>query len=227
MQEMTNLINQRMNHLTESGELEKMIDAQLKKTLTSVLEDSLRSYSAFGKAIGEKLDESLAGAINKISFPEYNKFVGDTCHQIISQRLQTEATAAIQERLKDALQPVPTTMTANEFLEELGGFIEQDHEDVEFEDGPYLPIEWDRYNQSITLTVPGIGRVVFYDFDSDKEDGHHIGYIEDDSEHRITADLGGATHTYGAIGWFYKLYCTGTHITGLDRAYDHINLEHC
>jgi hypothetical protein len=226
MQEMTNLINQRMNHLTESGELEKMIDAQLQKTLARVLEDSLRSYSAFGKAIGEKLDESLAGAIDKVSFPEYNKFVGDACHQIISQHLQTEATAAIQEQIKDALQPVPKNMTANEFLKGIGNFIESDHEGVEFEDSYYLPVDWDHYDVSVRLKIPGIGQVVFYDFDHDKE-GHHIGYIEDDSERRITADLGGATHTYGAIGWFYKLYCTGTHITGLDCADDHINLEHC
>ena len=61
-------------------------------------------------------------------------------------------------------------------------------------------------------------KISFYDH---KRTGKfYIGYIEDESENKITSSLGGATHAMGEVGWLYKLYCTGTEITDLFDVFD-------
>ena len=221
MKELNDLIIARMNNMTESGAIQKLIDKQLEDSVTDILKDSLRSYSDFGKAIKEKLSESLAGAVEKVTFPEYNKFISDAVVECVSSHMGAEVVAGIQEQLKGILQPVPKEITGEKFLSELWDFFDHSSDGVKFDDGPYILPEWsmDSDETAVYMKVEDQFKVSFYDH---KKSGNwYIGYIEDDSERHITADLGGATHTYGVIGYLYKLYCTGTIFTGIDRCCNH------
>lgn len=224
MKELNELIIARMNNMTESGAIQQLIDKQLEDSVKEILKDSLRSYSDFGKAIKEKLSESLAGAVEKVTFPEYNKFISDTVVGCVSAHMNEHVVAGIQEQIKEVLQPVPKEITGEKFLSELGRFFDHDSTGVEFEDGPYILPEWGMNTDAtaVYMKVEDQFKVTFYDH---KKSGNwYIGYIEDDSERHITADLGGATHTYGVIGYLYKLYCTGTIFTGIDRCCCHENI---
>lgn len=221
MKELNDLIVARMNNMTESGVVEKLIDAQLQDSIKNILSESLRSYSDFGKEIKAKLDESLAGAVSKVSFPEYNKYVSDAVVRCVSEHFSAEVVSSIQERIKDELQPAPKEIKGSVMLRELGRFFDHDSPGVEFEDSPYIPINWsiNDSNTAIYMKVNDLFKVTFYDH---KNNGQwFIGYIEDESEMRITADLGGATHAHGVIGYLYKLYCTGTIIEDIDVCCDH------
>lgn len=220
MKELNDLIVARMNNMTESGAIEKMIDAQLQESVKGILKDSLRSYSDFGKAVTEKLEASLAGAVSKVSLPEYNHFISTAVVDCVSAHMSEQVVAGIQEQIGEILQPVPKEIAGEEFLSKLGRFFDHDSEGVDFEDGPYILPEWGMNSDAtaVYMKVEGRFKVTFYDHY--KKGNWHIGYIEDESERHITADLGGATHAMGVIGYLYKLYCTGTIFTGIDRCCD-------
>lgn len=224
MKELNDLIIARMNNMTESGAIQQLIDKQLEDSVKEILKDSLRSYSDFGKAVKEKLSESLAGAVEKVTFPEYNKFISDAVVECVSSHMGAEVVAGIQEQLKEILQPVPKQIGGTEFLNRLGSFFDFESNCVESDDGLYISPEWNMNDDetAIYMKINGEFKVSFYDHK--KNGSWYIGYIEDDSERHITADLGGATHTYGVIGYLYKLYCTGTIFTGIDRCCSHENI---
>lgn len=221
MKELNDLIVARMNSMTESGAIEKMIDTQLQESVKDILKNSLRSYSDFGKAITEKLEASLAGSVSKVSFPEYSHFISAAVVDCVSAHMNEQIVAGIQEQIGEILQPVPKEIKGSVMLRELGRFFDHDSHGVEFEDSPYIPIDWsiNDDNTAVYMKANELFKVTFYDF---KGDGQwSIGYIEDESESRITADLGGATRASGVIGYLYKLYCTGTIIEDIDVCCDH------
>lgn len=224
MKELNDLIVARMNNMTETGAIEKLIDTQLQESVKDILKNSLRSYSDFGKAVTEKLEASLACAVSKVSFPEYSHFISTAVVDCVSAHMSEQVVAGIKEQIGEILQPVPKEITGEKFLSELGRFFDHDSAGVEFEDGPYILPEWDMNSDetAVYMKVEDRFKVTFYDH---KQNGNwHIGYIEDDRERHITADLGGATRTYGVIGYLYKLYCTGTIFTGIDRCCSHENI---
>jgi hypothetical protein len=210
MKELTAMITARLDHMVESGKVQELIDTQLNKTMTDVLSDSLKSYSDFGKQVKEKLEASLNNAIDKVSFPEYSKFITDQVVAATSEKLNAAASESLQEQLKGILEPVAKVMKPSELLHEIGSHFDHDSSGVEFEDGPYIPVEWDINDDetAITLKIKGDLTVRFYDFRNKNE--WFIGYIEDDMERVITKGIQGATQSYGAAGWLYKAYCTGT-----------------
>ncbi len=217
MKELNELIVARMNNMTESGAIQQLIDKQLEDSVKDILKNSLRSYSDFGKAVTEKLEASLSDAVSKVSFPEYSHFISAAVVDCVSAHMNEHVVAGIQEQIKEVLQPVPKEITGEKFLSELGRFFDHSSDGVEFEDGPYILPEWSMNSgeTAVYMKVEDQFKVTFYDF---KQNGSwYIGYIEDDRERHITADLGGATRTYGVIGYLYKLYCTGTIFTGIDR----------
>lgn len=224
MKELNDLIIARMNNMTESGAIQQLIDKQLEDSVKDILKDSLRNYSDFGKAVKEKLEASLSGAVSKVSFPEYSHFISAAVVDCVSAHMNENVVAGIQEQINKVLQPVPKEIAGEKFLSELSCFFDSDSAGVEFEDGPYILPEWNMNSDetAVYMKVEDQFEVTFYDH---KKNGNwRIGYIEDDRERHITADLGGATHTYGVIGYLYKLYCTGTIFTGIDRCCSHENI---
>lgn len=227
MKELTAMITARLDHMVETGKVQELIDTQLNKTMTDVLSDSLRSYSDFGKQVKDKLEASLNDAISNVSFPEYSKFITDQVVAATSEKLNTVASEQLQEQLKDILEPVPKIMKPSELLHEIGSHFDHDSSNVEFEDGPYLPVEWEMNDDETTvvLKIKDELTVRFYDFRNKNE--WYIGYIEDDMGRVITKGFEGATHALGLAGYLYKAYCTGTIFPDLHKNQeDYISLNY-
>lgn len=219
MKELTAMITARLDHMVESGKVQELIDNQLNKTMTDVLSDSLRIYSDFGKQVKEKLDASLNDAIGKVSFPEYSKFVTEQVVAATGEKLNAAATESLQEQLKDILEPVAKVMEPSELLNKIGAHFDHESSNVEFEDGLYLPIEWETNDDetAIVLKIEDELTVRFYDHRHKNE--WYIGYIENGTGHGqiITKGIEGATHALGLAGYLYKAYCTGTIFPDLHR----------
>lgn len=228
MKELTAMITARLDHMVESGKVQELIDTQLNKTMSDVLESSLKSYSDFGKQVKEKLEASLSDAIGNVSFPEYSKFITDQVVAATGEKLNAVASEQLQEQLKDILEPVAKVMTPSLLLKNIGSYFDHESSNVEFEDGAYLPIEWEMNSDetAIVLKIEDELTVRFYDFRNKNE--WHIGYIEDGTDHGriITKGIEGATHALGLVGYLYKAYCTGTIFPDLHRNQeDYISLD--
>lgn len=116
-----------LDRLIASGAIEKAIEATLAKTIATVLEHELRSYSDFGKQIEEAVKQSLA-IRGDLDLPAYN----DTLLQILRRQVETQTNAVLEQqvvsRMKELLTPAPESITLTKLVE---AFMEQvkDHTD--------------------------------------------------------------------------------------------------
>lgn len=215
MKELHELMTQRLQAAMDEGTFQEIIDKRVTEALDEIAKSALRSYSEPGKALKEKLEAALMGNISNITFPEFGHFLAQQVTEQYAQALHGQFAAQFKESLDELIQPVPKTITGNEFMEKLTDIL---HDEIHEACGE-LELEWDSRDKSIDLKIPcGCGelRVVFYSFLSDDPEGWGIGYIYDDNERCLTHGVAGATHASSKLErWLFKLYCSKASIVGL------------
>lgn len=89
---------------------------------------------------------------------------------------------------------------------------------------------WEESNSAIYMTIkhPEFDsdtlKVTFYNH-CEKNCQYHIAYINE-GDKRISDSITGATHAMGLAGYFYKMYCRQTKISGLQDIYGE-NIDVC
>lgn len=125
MQELQNVVSTAFANIVASGAIEKAIEEKLQKTITEAIDGELRSYSDFGKAIGERIKQSLQINFDTLGLPGYN----DLVLKIVSQQLEVNMSSAlsehIQERMTELLAPAPASINLSDLVAE---FIKLDTE---------------------------------------------------------------------------------------------------
>ena len=221
MKELQQIVNEQINAMIMSGSIEQMIAQKLNATINECVSDAMRSYGEFGKSIKLKIEESINASLSQVTIPEYNKFISDIVMESYTQAMNETSKAHMKELLDQHLAPVEKEMTAQKLLEKIEGYWQDEAREHGYEE---IGIEWERrggaiymkvihpeYNwKSITLT--------FYSHNEDNSDIYRIGYINEDKK-QISGCRTGATYALGLAGFFYKLYCAQTKITGFDDVY--------
>src|SRR5690606_9030266 len=91
-----------LNNIVASGTIEEIISNKVEKTIEDILNDSLRSYSDFGKKLEEVIKQSLQIDLSKISTLGYQQIVVD----IVKQKLQEATLNHISEPIEKAINEV-------------------------------------------------------------------------------------------------------------------------
>ncbi|MGD9172157.1 MAG: hypothetical protein PVI97_19225 [Candidatus Thiodiazotropha sp.] len=94
-----------MKKLTENGSIEAVIEKQLLETVKNIVHDQLRSYSDFGKALKQKIDDELRIDLQHITFSEYNQVVLN----LVQGQLNNAVTGEAHQKLKDDLDELLET----------------------------------------------------------------------------------------------------------------------
>lgn len=216
MQEFQQVIAAETTRIVESGELEGMIKTHLNSLVDAQIKDCLRSYGPFGKALTEKINESLGIAMHHIKIPEYNIFIKEVVSEAFGEVLQERGAERLQELIADIVDEAPKQMTSQELLDKVRHHWEEEGQEngaerieIEFNrsehGGVYIEFKNPGYgDESITLTL--------YDHQEKEADNFHIGYIREGKSRGITRGVGNATRALGLAGYFYKLYALGTSI---------------
>jgi len=144
------IINQKMKELVERGEIDKIVEDNLIKTLNNIVESSLRSYSDVGKALEKKLGETMLAGVDKLDFTIYR----DTVISIIQKTLnETSATYAVAP-VTDAINKFMDVIEKKEWQlsEIIGKFIEDIIEDADIHDeGQISLVVKDSSNSSVWI----------------------------------------------------------------------------
>lgn len=118
MQELQNVVSTAFANIVASGAIEKAVEEKLKKTITEAIDSELRSYSDFGKIIGERIKQSLQINFDTLGLPGYN----DLILKIVSQQLEANMSSAltehIQERMAELLAPAPASIELSALVTE-------------------------------------------------------------------------------------------------------------
>ncbi|NAW63969.1 hypothetical protein [Photobacterium halotolerans] len=216
MKELQTIVQSQIESMIQSGAIEEMIQTRLNTAIKDSIDTAMRSYGDFGKSLEAKISESLNGAINNVSLPEYNKFIADTVHECYGSLLSEEMKPKLQELLEHKLSAVPDEISFDAICEQVklawGDECRGNgHEEIEIQHSSrntayeFKFVHPEYESESITITC--------YNHSGD---GFTIGYINEDRR-EISSSITGATHAMGIAGFFYRLYCNKTKITGLDE----------
>lgn len=132
MKEMQELIQSAVDDMVTSGKLEDVIRAKVEATMTSVVDDQLRSYSDFGK----KLSEYVKGALNVnfevLDIAGYNQFILDVIQRQLDGRLQDETAKRVKEDIEKLLGHPPKNVSLSGLIEDFKKkVVEDDDSDAE------------------------------------------------------------------------------------------------
>ncbi|MBE8578618.1 hypothetical protein [Vibrio sp. OPT18] len=221
MKELNEVVSTHLNQMCTDGTLEKMVQEQADVLVKNLVSRSMETYGTFGKAIQAKIDESLQGALNNVTLPEYNRFIAETLINAYQNAINEQATGKIKELIDVTFKPVDAVITADDFFEG----IKEAAKNWTLEDQEEIELQWDSDDvySRIEIIISDQTRITLYDH---KHVGkHHIGYLANNS-HVFSGPLMDSTHCFGIDAYLYQLYCAGTEITGLHSAYgDSISLQ--
>ena len=106
-------------NVVASGQIEKHFEEVLAKTIKSVIEDKLRSYSDFRKEIEKKVAEALQ--IGDLTLPIYGERVAQLIRHITDQQIESTFKQSLATRLEELLVGAPREITLSKLCEEFSG----------------------------------------------------------------------------------------------------------
>lgn len=179
--ELEKVVQDEFNKIVENGTVQKLIANRLEKTLDDIIEDSLRSYSDFGKNLKTLIGEAIKVDLTKLSLLDYNTIVTS----IVKEQLDKTLFESVQQPIADAIGHYTGKLEKAEW--KLSEIIS------EFIDKVVLPDADDERYGEITLHVKrsNWGSIyVSFDKDSDKD--------ESECEFKLNLDKDGTIWSFEA-----------------------------
>jgi hypothetical protein len=137
MQELHAKVTEQLGLTIASGDLDAMIRAKLNKTIDDVLDDLLRSWSPFGKALRAQLEKALNVDMD-LGIGGYNVIVADIVTHRIDEAIKGKWAADLNKHLDDTLRAAPETIKVSELLEKLADGNEDTARDEEWSNATML-----------------------------------------------------------------------------------------
>ncbi|MCE3203412.1 hypothetical protein [Paenibacillus sonchi] len=101
--DMNLIINEKLEELKEEGYVEKIIKKQLEKTIQDIIEESLRSWSDFGKGLKEAVGKQLQINLGKLDIPSYNEVILNVIKGELERSIHEEGSTRIQQQIQELL----------------------------------------------------------------------------------------------------------------------------
>lgn len=194
MKELSEIVTQKTAEMINNGTVEQLIEDNLKKTIASSVEGALRSYSDFGQHLTEKIQDSIQCATSHIELPVYNKFISEVVIDQFTKILQKNAATHLSELIESEIPCV----TKSAKISDLINGVKEAWEGAAREHGrDSIEINVDERDAGealyVTFNHPEYEfkniRASFYNFNNDKKDTWHIGYINESSKGCVTNRL--------------------------------------
>ncbi|WP_299262961.1 hypothetical protein [uncultured Psychrosphaera sp.] len=182
MKELAQIVNESIGKMIEDGSIEKMIQTKIETTVAEIVNDSMKSYSDFGKDIKSKIEESI-----KLSrgwtLPSYNNFIIEQVKNRFSDVVKSAALTNIDEILKEEFPVIEGVQSADLIIDYVkrqwkedafksNGEIELSAEFGDSETSMVVKLKHPEYDwYDITLTL----------YNHDEKGVWKIGYINENS----------------------------------------------
>ena len=133
MKELEQEVLKAFTGLVSSGRIQEIVEKQVEATVKSILDDCLRSYSPFGKALREGIEAELKLDVSKLGLGGYNEMLLDVVRRKLSYLIDTNWKKDLEKSLEDILRAAPATIKVSKLLEELRDDYDEDAESEEWE----------------------------------------------------------------------------------------------
>lgn len=119
MKELETAIVAAFTKMAETGAIEKIVAEKIAKTVDSILDDALRSYSDFGKQLKETINASLHVDMKGLSLTGYNDIILKIIKAKLDNSIEIVGAARIEKELEELLAAPPAEIKLSELVEQL------------------------------------------------------------------------------------------------------------
>ena len=124
MKELNDIVVAQCDDLIKTGAVEEMIRKSLEKSVASSIEDALRSYSDFGKALSNHIQESLQVSLDQLNLDQYNQTILKMIEGFYAEELKENAKERLLTQLNKLFQPAPDSIGLQDIVT---SYIEKIH----------------------------------------------------------------------------------------------------
>lgn len=117
--DMNLIINNQLAALNEEKYVEKIIKKQLEDTIKDIIEDSLRSWSDFGKGLKEEVRNQLQINLKNLDLPSYNHIILDVIKVEVEKSIHEVGVAKMQENLQELLGTKREEINFSDLIKEM------------------------------------------------------------------------------------------------------------
>jgi site-specific DNA-cytosine methylase len=118
MQELQQAVSNAFANVVAAGTIEKAIEEKLTSTITSIINEELRSYSDFGKALSEQVKAAMQVDFSNLELPGYNDLILKLIRAQVEHQASTSIAAQVEAQMKELLAPAPAEIKLSELVEE-------------------------------------------------------------------------------------------------------------
>lgn len=219
MQDLQNAVTDAMSTMVTDGTVKKIIRAKLEKTIEDAIDDQLRTYSDFGKALKKKLSDELSINLDQVSFAEHNHTALKLVESLVNKHSAELYTTKMAKELEKLFEKAPESISLQALINEFKNGVEygetsdeqmtliiEDHQDG------YVSIGFSKessagYKSSIEKAYQCELYMLI-----DSRDGTLRRFSEQD-RNRNDSNHWLPTSFYGLARKLFQLYCAGTTIT--------------
>lgn len=116
-----------IERLAASGAIEKHIDEQVSKTVQDIVHSELKSYSDFGKVLGEAVKKALSVQTMHMDLPEYNNLICKIVAKQVDMALGAVIEQQVSANLKKILNAPPAEITVQQLVDQLKEKVTESH----------------------------------------------------------------------------------------------------
>ncbi|CAB3750934.1 hypothetical protein GQ57_16100 [Burkholderia sp. MSh2] len=116
MKELEQVVANAFSNIVTAGAIEKAIEEKLTKTITSIINDELQSYSDFGKQLSEHVKKAVQVDFSNLGLPGYNDLILKIIRQRVDANLNEQIEKHVTSQLDELLAPAPEEITLSELV---------------------------------------------------------------------------------------------------------------
>lgn len=153
------MVNMAMVKMHEEGAIQKIVEEKMTKTVASIVDEVLGSYSDFGRQVKEVVKQSLAIDVDKMELPTYNVLVRNVVRERLDQLVHVQGIELLKARMDEIFKTVEPEMELSKIIESWKEALNDDHE----RDGEEITVIWE------PSTYSSGGGWLYIDEDEDNE----------------------------------------------------------
>jgi len=210
MQDMTNAVAAAFQNIVASGAIEKAIEENITKTVSSAIKQQLESYSDFGKKLSDHVKSALQVNFDDLGLSGYNDLILKIVRAQVDAHVGSVLAKQVEEQMAKLLQPAPAEIKLSELIKD---FIERNKPDgceCDGSDQITLHIEESRYGSRWIGLDKAEGKSEYQceiRFAVNERDGGIFGLRFDGKEADKTFFVG---PIYGFERSLFQMYAAGT-----------------
>lgn len=157
--DLNKLVTQSIEKMSENGEVQKIIENKVAKTIESIVDDVFGSWSNFSKSLKKEIEDQIQINLKELDIPSYNTFIMAAVKEKLNDSIAEQGVTRINETIDELLSNVKDEYKLSDLVKELA---------EEFEDIDELGYE-DYHEMSMHIDQPYGLKYIYLDAESDKK----------------------------------------------------------